>query len=168
MLPVSMPLLHSGPNQPRTLTHLCHQCTYTSSATSGFVQPLNGLGSQLTDHLRRLLFSSFSSFASELIDLGLGSCAAFFIARLPPHGCSKPLNRVEAGGPFAWTSRLQALGPRLRKSCVPHVGYAKRRAHAPRSAASSWSARREASVASQRGVMQHAPGEANRPPGGAL
>src|SRR5262249_11690381 len=56
-------------------------------------------------------FSSFLSFSSELVDLCLLVCAAFFIAGLQPHGCSKQLIRVRAGRPFAWTSRLQAHWP---------------------------------------------------------
>ncbi len=70
----------------------------------------------------------------------------FFFSGLQPAGCTQQLTEVEAARPFAWTKRLQAFGLRLRKSCVPHVGYSKRRAHIPKTVASSWSARREGSL----------------------
>jgi hypothetical protein len=49
------------------------------------------------------------------------SALLFFITGLQPEGCTEQLTEVEAGRCFAWTSQLQAL--RLRKSCVPRVGY---------------------------------------------
>ena len=80
------------------------------------------------------------------VDLCLLVCAAFFIAWLQPPGCTKQLTRVLAGQPFAWASRLQAPRPAPRKSCVPHVGSSRRRAHAPKSVASSGSTLREGSL----------------------
>jgi len=87
------------------------------------------------DRLRRRFLSSFSPLPSEPVDRCLLICAAFFLAGLQPRGCTKQLIEIEAGRPFAWTGRLQAFGLRLRKSCVPHAGYSKRRAHAPGSVA---------------------------------
>ena len=75
--------------------------------------------------------SSIPALLSEAVDLRHLVCAAFFITGLQPEGCTKQLTEVEAGRSFAWTSRLQALGLRLRKSRVPRVGYSKRRALAP-------------------------------------
>src|SRR5262249_13751908 len=92
------------------------------------------------------IFSSLRSLLSEPADLRHLVCTAFFATGLQPAGCTKQLYRVKADPSFAWTSRLQAVGLRLRKSCVPHVGSSKRRAHAPGRVASSWSARREGSL----------------------
>ena len=66
-------------------------------------------------------------------------------------GCSREAApNSSAGSKSACPSPGQAdckhFGLRLRKSCVPHVGSSKRRAHAANSAASSVSARREGSL----------------------
>ena len=90
--------------------------------------------------------SSLRSLPSEPANLCHLVCTAFFLTGLQPGGCTKQLYWVKADRPFAWTSRLQILCLRLRKSCVPHVGLSKRRAHAAVRVASSWSARREGSL----------------------
>src|SRR5258708_6291820 len=89
-----------------------------------------------------LLFSC----PAEAVDSCLLVCAAFFITGLQPAGCTKQLFRIEVGQPFAGTGRLQALRLAPRKSCVPHVGSSKRRAHAANNVARSHAARREGSL----------------------
>src|SRR5262249_14426968 len=67
------------------------------------------------------ILSALRSLLSEPGDLRHLVCTAFFATGLQPAGCTKQLYRVKADPSFAWTSRLQAVGLRLRKSCVPHV-----------------------------------------------
>jgi hypothetical protein len=52
--------------------------------------------------------SSWGCIPSEPLDHGRWVCAAFFFTGLQPDGCTKQLNKVYAGRPFAWIGRRQA------------------------------------------------------------
>ena len=82
----------------------------------------------------------------RLKDLRGKKVVLYFYPKDDTPGCTKQLIRALAGQPFAWASRLQAPRPAPRKSCVPHVGSSRRRAHAPKSVASSGSTLREGSL----------------------
>jgi hypothetical protein len=110
------------------------------------------------------IFSSVGSLLSEAVDLRHLVCTAFFITGLQPTGCTKQLNRIDVGQPFAGTNRLQALRLAPRKSCVPHVGSSRRRTHAPGSVASSGAARREGSLGA-RSKSSAPPGTSRAAPG---